>query len=80
MLGLVGVGVLLVALAGGSASTMSTGALDNAEDPHQPESDTTGIARYTGTATPLRVNLLFYGAGVLLWSLVVLATLYDTLA
>jgi hypothetical protein len=80
MLGLVGAGVLLVALAGGSASTMSTGALDHAEDPHQSQSDTTGIAAYTSTDTPLRINLLFYGVGVLLWSLTVLFTLYDTLA
>jgi hypothetical protein len=80
MLGLAGAGVLLVALAGGRASTMSTGSLDNAEDPHQPESDTTGIAAYTSTDTSIRINLLFYGAGVLLWSLVVLGTLYETLA
>ncbi len=84
ILGLAGAGVLLAALGGGAA-----GAADGSGATHGPSSKTkggepteveaTGLLPYTDVGTSFRLNLLFYGLGVLLWSLVVLFTLRDTL-
>jgi hypothetical protein len=78
MIALVGFGVLLVAAAGGAASMTSTGALDHADDSQLPLSET-GVSSHISTDTSLRVDVLCYGVGVLLWSVVVLTTLRDTL-
>lgn len=78
MLGLVGVGVFLAALGGGAAGQNGIGGAGHSEEREMTAGDT-GLWAYTRTDTSFRVNLLFYGSGIVLWSVVVLTTLGDTL-
>ena len=85
ILALVGTGVLLAALGGGAAgaadgSGVSHGPSSKSRGGEPTEVEATGLLPYTDIGTSFRLNLLFYGLGVLLWSLVVLFALRDTLA
>jgi hypothetical protein len=82
---LAGAGVVLAALGGGAAGAADGSGVEHGPsgrskggEPEGPEA--TGLMPYTDVDTPFRVNLFFYGLGVLVWSLVVLSTLRDTLA
>jgi hypothetical protein len=81
ILGVTGVGVLLVALGGGAAGRTGTShegqmSVDWAES----DSSLSGLGSALTPGISLRLTLLFYGLGIVLWSLVVLATLRGTLA
>ena len=76
MLVLAGSGAVLASLGGGAAGSMT--AHPDAETSDL-ISDDGGFSPGAVTNTPPRIALVFYGVGVLLWSLVVLSTLGDTL-
>ncbi|MFD1514652.1 hypothetical protein [Halomarina rubra] len=76
MLVLVGCGVTLVALGSGAAGQTNSGI--RAEETEM-MADGGGFWPDAITAGSLRLSLLFYGLGVVLWSVVVLAALGDTL-
>ncbi|MFC5971176.1 hypothetical protein ACFPYI_07500 [Halomarina salina] len=76
MLALAGSGVVLAALGGGAAGQTNFGS--NAEEAEL-VADGTGFFPEAITDGSLRFVLLFYGVGVLVWSIVVLSTLGDTL-
>lgn len=85
MLGLAGAGAVLAALGGGAAgaadgSGVTHGSAAKTEGGEPTEVEASGLLPYTDIGTSLRLNLLFYGLGVFLWSLVVLFTLRDTLS
>ncbi|RDZ47260.1 hypothetical protein C5B91_06255 [Haloferax sp. Atlit-10N] len=81
MLGLTGAGVLLVVLGGGAAGQMGPSNVEHAGE----KGGTNRVVSNAGlwspveTDTSLRLTLLFYGAGLFLWSLVVFGVLRDTL-
>lgn len=79
MLVLTAVSLLVVVLNGGTAGRTSLGGAENSDD-GDTEFDAAGLVPQMSTEIPLRLTLLFYGLGVFLWSLVVLATLGDTLS
>jgi len=78
MLGLAGAGVLLAAVGGGAAGSGSAYAGEHTDGDRSLEV----VPLWGGehSVTSLRLVLAFYGAGVCLWSLVVLFALRDTLA
>ncbi|CQR49929.1 MULTISPECIES: hypothetical protein [Haloferax] len=81
MLALLGAGVLLVVLGGGAVGQMGPSNVEHAGE----KGGTNRVVSNAGlwspveTDTSLRLALLFYGAGVFLWSLVVFGVLRDTL-
>lgn len=87
MVALAGAGVLLTALGGGAAGAADgsgvasgEGGFSGTEKGDITELEGTGSMPYTDIDTSLRLNIFLFGLGVLLWSLVVLFTLRDTLA
>ncbi|MFC7204923.1 hypothetical protein ACFQJC_15505 [Haloferax namakaokahaiae] len=78
---LAGTGLLLVAVGGGTVDRMGVTQTENAGGKGGAELmvDSSGLKSTLRTDTSLRLNLLFYGLGVALWSIVVLSTLGDTL-
>lgn len=79
MLGLAGVGLLLVALGGGTAGRVPASGAASAE--------TRGLSSMVedmgiwsaSSDVPVRTQLVFYGAGLVLWSLIVLGTFRSSL-
>ena len=77
---LAGMGLLLVVLGGGTASPMSPSGAEHAEQIGGGLMiEDTGLWPHSYVTTSLRGILLFYGVGLFLWSLIVLATLGTTL-
>lgn len=76
---LAGGGVLLVALGGGAGGHPSVSSAERGIESLGDEADSNMIWSPMKTDTSPRLALAFYGFGVLLWSLVVLSTLRDTL-
>lgn len=81
MLALAGVGLLFVVLGGGAAGQMGASNVEHAGDKGGAEKVASNAGLWTpvSTDTSLRVVLLFYGFGVLLWSLIVVFRYQDTL-
>jgi hypothetical protein len=85
MLIVAGSGLLLVVLGGGTAGIVDgSGASNTGGDGQEVvlggDTDGMDLWPHTNTETSPRHVLLFYGSGLLLWSLTVLSTLSDTLA
>ncbi|MFC5369123.1 hypothetical protein [Salinirubrum litoreum] len=74
-----GGGLLLAVLGGGTASSVVNSSGTEPADGDGLGMEATGLSAYTNTESSLRLVLLCYGSGVLLWSLVVLFTLRETL-
>lgn len=74
-----GAGLLLAVLGGGTASSVVNSSGTEPADGDGLGMEATGLSSDTSTERSLRLVLLFYGVGVLLWSLVVLLTLRETL-
>lgn len=73
ILGLAGLGVLCIALGGGTAGQVPSGGAGYAEDSGLGMMvEDMGIWPGSSSDIPVRVRLLFYGLGLLLWSLTVL--------
>ncbi|WP_410767370.1 hypothetical protein [Haloferax sp. DFSO60] len=83
MLFLAGGGLLLAVLGGGTAGQMGTAQAEHAGETsgggREAAASHSGLKSSLNTDTSLRLAFLFYGSGVLLWSLIVLGTLGDTL-
>lgn len=76
-----GIGLLFVVLGGGVAGKTGVTQTEHAGEEGGTELmvDSPGLWSPLDTDTSLRLTLLLYGFGVLLWSLIVLGTLRDTL-
>ena len=72
-------GLLLVVLNGGTAGRTSLGGAENSDEGGA-EFDAAGLMPQTATGVPPRLILLCYGLGVFLWSVLVLATLTESLS
>lgn len=73
ILGLAGLGVICIAVGGGTAGQVTSGESGYGEYGELGTTvDDTGIWPGVSSDTPFQVRLFFYGIGLVLWSLVVL--------